>query len=171
MAQSLAVKYAEALMRRHYEAVGLLPTSRLEVYDQVGQLWLQYENDDPCGYLVFGNGWPVLKVYQCCIQVDARRRNHAAALINRLIAIGEKRNCSCISLWCADDLESNGFWRAMGFDLAGTRDNGNRRGRLHNNWLLWLDSSLIKLIGQPRRDIPNAGKVIPTLQKDRNHAA
>ena len=60
-----AVKYAADLMRKNYEAVGFLPIPRLLGYAKAGQLWLQYENDEPCGYLAFGNGWPVLKVYQC----------------------------------------------------------------------------------------------------------
>jgi len=151
---AIAVKYAESLMRSNYEAVGFLPTPRLSAYHDAGQLWLQCENDDPCGYLIYGNGWPVLKVYQCCIQVDARRREHAAALVRRLIGLGEARNCSSISLWCADDLDANDFWRAMGFALVGQRDNGNRRGRLHNHWVLWLPSSLIAVLAQAQMPPP-----------------
>ena len=137
-----AVKYAADLMRKNYEAVGFLPVPRLLEYAKAGQLWLQYENDEPCGYLAFGNGWPVLKVYQCCIQTDARRAEHAATLIRALIQVGQDRGCLSISLWCAEDLESNLFWRAMGFRQVATRDNGNRRGRLHIGWEYRLENDL-----------------------------
>lgn len=132
------VRYAECLMRKNYDAVGFLPRPRLEWYAERGQLWLQYENGEPCGYLVFGNGWPVLRVYQCCIQTDARRAHQAADLVRRLITWATARTCSAIMLWCADDLEANFFWRAMGFVRHATRDNGNRRGRLHNGWVYWI---------------------------------
>ena len=136
------VKYAADLMRKNYEAVGFLPIPRLHAYAEAAQLWLQYENDDPCGYLVFGNGWPVLKVYQCCIQTDARRAEHASTLIRALIRAAEDRGCLSVALWCADDLESNFFWPAMGFERSGTRDNGNCRGRMHTRWVYRLQSDL-----------------------------
>lgn len=135
---SALVPYVRDLMAKNYEAVGFLPTPRLERYAERGQVLLQTENDDPCGYLVFGNGWPTLKVYQCCIQYDARRLDHATDLVNRLIREAHARGCSSISLWCADDLEANSFWAAAGFHFAGKRNNHNRRGRLHNRWVLTL---------------------------------
>ena len=98
----------------------------------------QYENNEPCGYLVFGNGWPILKIYQCCIQVDARRAHQAAILIKALIETAQKWRCSSISLWCAEDLDSNSFWRAMRFKQVGQRDVQNKRGRKHNGWVYWL---------------------------------
>lgn len=136
------VRYAADLMRKHYDEVGFLPTPRLELYAQRNQLWLQYENDEPCGYLVFGNGWPVLKVYQCCIQTDARRHEHAATLIQALIQVGRDRGCLSVALWCAEDLEANMFWKAMGFTHQGTRDVNNRRGRMHNGWVYELQNDL-----------------------------
>ncbi len=141
--------YIRDLMAKNYEAVGFLPVPRLEEYAARGQVLVQRENDEPCGYLAFGNGWPVLKVYQCCIQTDARRVAHATELVNRLIGIARDRNCMAISLWCADDLDSNGFWRAMGFQFGGQRDNGNRRGRKHNKWVLFVTGgSQLQLFGE-----------------------
>lgn len=110
MQPSVPLRYVRDLMEKNYEAVGFIPNPRLDQYAGRGQILVQYENGDPCGYLAFGNGWPVLKVYQCCIQVDARRVAQATGLVKRLIDIARQRNCAAISLWCADDLESNGFW-------------------------------------------------------------
>lgn len=137
-----ALRYVTDLMAKNYEAVGFLPAPRIEQYARAGQLWLQQENDEPCGYLIFGRGWPTLRVYQTCIQVDARNLDHATALVGRLIQTAEREGYEAISLHCADDLEANAFWAAMGFQFGGTRDNGNRRGRLHNKWVYWLSAPL-----------------------------
>jgi ribosomal protein S18 acetylase RimI-like enzyme len=136
------LNYVIDLMEKNYEAVGFLPSPRIAAYFESDQVLIQRENGEPCGYLIFGGGCPVLKVYQCCIQVDARRREGGAALVNTLIERARKRGCCSIVLHCADDLESNGFWQAMGFHFAGTRDNGNRRGRLHNRWVLWIEGAI-----------------------------
>jgi ribosomal protein S18 acetylase RimI-like enzyme len=138
---TVPLHYVRDLMEKNYEAVGFLPLPRLEEYAQRDQVLVQYENNEPCGYLAFGNGWPVLKVYQCCIQVDARRAAQATALVNRLIGIARERNCIAISLWCADDLESNGFWRALGFHFGGQREGGQKRGRKHNKWTLLISGT------------------------------
>jgi ribosomal protein S18 acetylase RimI-like enzyme len=135
--------FVRDLMAKNYEAVGFLPATRLEEYLARGQVLIQRENDEPCGYLAFGNGWPTLKVYQCCIQYDARRLAHATQLVSRLISIAEARGCSSISLWCADDLDANSFWRSAGFTFSGQRSGGARRGRRHNCWVMWLRSSLL----------------------------
>lgn len=135
---SANLPFVRDLMEKNYEAVGFIPAPRLEDYLNRGQVLLQHENGEPCGYLAFGNGWPVLKVYQCCICFDARRVAHASELVRRLIEIARNRNCIAISLWCADDLDANGFWRAMGFQFGGQREGGAKRGRKHNKWVLFV---------------------------------
>lgn len=79
------IDYVLDLARKHYEEIGFLPAPRIEEYRRAGQLWVQDENGEPCGFLVWGRGWPVLRVYQVCIQYDAQRRLHGAQLIGRLI--------------------------------------------------------------------------------------
>lgn len=79
----LALPYVLDLGRRHYEEIGFIPRPRLEQYARDGQLWTEHENGDLCGYLVWGNGWPVLRVYQVCIQYDAQRRLHGARVPGR----------------------------------------------------------------------------------------
>lgn len=145
-----AVKYVASLMRKNYESVGFLPEPKLEEYHRRGLLWLQRENDDPCGYLVFGAGYPKLRVYQCCIQTDARRRKNAAALIERLKDEADRLQCSVISLWCAGDLEANTFWPEMGFSRFGERVGGSKRGRVHVGWE-WRAPDLFSMRSDVRR--------------------
>ena len=132
------LKYIDDLAHKNSEALSFIPMSKLEQYAEAGQILVQYENDDPCGFLIYGLGWPTMKVYQECIQYDARRRKNGLELISKLIAAAESRKCSRIVLWCADDLPANEFWRAAGFCFAGQRDGGSRRGRKHNLWRMEL---------------------------------
>lgn len=138
--------YVESLMAQNYESVGFLPRPKLEDYLTRGQVLIESENGDPCGYLVYGNGWPRLRVYQACIQYDARRREHGMNLVARLIRCAAERGCEMISLWCAEDLDANTFWKAAGFAFGGQRDVGNRRGRKHNLWTMKLPTRQMQLI-------------------------
>jgi hypothetical protein len=155
MANDIRLKYVESLMRKNYEAVGFLPMSVAERYLTANQLWLQYENNEPCGYLIFGNGHPTCRVFQCCIQTDARRQHGATQLINALIQKTELEGYSAISLRCADDLESNKFWEAIGFVFVGQSQGGKARGRKINHWLLRLhnstQSNFFDLLGLPEK--------------------
>jgi ribosomal protein S18 acetylase RimI-like enzyme len=128
--------YVIDLSKKHYEEIGFLPAPRLEQYRQSGQLWMAHENDELCGFMVWGRGWPVLRVYQVCIQYDAQRREHGIALVRRLIQKADQEGYEAISCFVADDIDANHFWQAAGFRLVGQRDNGNRRGRLHNHWVM-----------------------------------
>lgn len=120
----------------------------MEKYRDSGQLWMQDENGEPCGFLVWGNGWPVLRVYQVCIQYDAQRHTHGAALIGRLIRKAEREGYERISAWVADDIPANDFWRSMGFQLHGQRAGGTKRQRKHNGWVYWCTQPLqLHLIG------------------------
>lgn len=126
--------YVVALARKHYEQIGFLPEPKLLAYANSGQLWIEHENGEPCGFLVWGNGWPVLRVYQVCIQYDAQRLHHGLNLVGRLIRKAEQEGYSAISCWVADDIPANDFWRAVGFVCVGKRKGGAKRERKHISW-------------------------------------
>lgn len=130
--------YVCALSKKHYEQIGFLPRPRLEKYAESGQLWAETENDEWCGFMVWGAGWPVLRVYQVCIQYDARRREHGFRLVRRLIEKADLGGYEAISCYVADDIEANDFWRAAGFRCLGQRQGGSNRGRRHNHWVMWM---------------------------------
>lgn len=141
----VAVSYADALAKKNVEALSFLPRPRLLEYAVRGQLMVETENGEPCGFLVYGNGWPHMKVYQVAIEYDVRRREHGLALIARLAERAKAKGCHAISLWCADDLPANEFWQAAGFSFAGRRVGGQSRGRQHNRWMLMLDSAPLSM--------------------------
>jgi hypothetical protein len=136
------ISYIDNLAHKNSEALSFIPLPKIESYIKVGQVLTETENDDLCGYLIWGNGWPVLRIYQACIQYDVRQLRHGMNIVKQLIQIAEKRHCVAISLWCADDLEANAFWQSIGFQFAGQREGGKRRGRKHNRWILPLNNLL-----------------------------
>jgi ribosomal protein S18 acetylase RimI-like enzyme len=139
---SAELRYVVDLARKNSDALSFIPEPRLEEYERAGQILTSSENDEPCGFLVFGAGREVMRVYQACIQYDSRRRDHGLALVRRLVDIASRRGVQGISLWCANDLESNDFWRAAGFTFAGQREGGRTRGRLHNRWVMSIAPDL-----------------------------
>lgn len=139
------VMYADSLAKKNVEALSFLPKPRLLEYAVRGQLMVETENGEPCGFLVYGNGWPYMKVYQVAVEYDARRREHGLALVGRLIERARAKGCHAVSLWCADDLDANNFWQAAGFSFAGKRQGGLARGRQHNRWVLVVDSAPVSL--------------------------
>jgi N-acetylglutamate synthase-like GNAT family acetyltransferase len=142
--QEEVVQYIDALAHKNSEALSFLPRPTLEHYAEVGQILIAHENGEPCGYLIHGNGARWCKIYQACIQYDARRREHGLELVRRLVRKALTGGFEAISLWCAEDLESNEFWRSAGFVWAGRREGGRRRGRKHNHWILWLQPTLFR---------------------------
>jgi hypothetical protein len=137
------IKYINDLAKKNSEALSFIPLPRIEDYLRRGQILIQTENDDPCGFLIFGKE-RTIKVYQACIQYDARRKENGRILVDKLIALAKTKEASGISLWCAQDLDANEFWSECGFTKIKERDGGLRRGRKHNQWIMDIYSPLLK---------------------------
>ena len=138
--------YVESLSRKHFDQIGFIPRPRLEQYAERGQLWSAQENGEPCGFMVWGAGWPVLRVYQVCIQYDSRRREHGFRLVRRLIEKADREGYEAISCYVADDIDANDFWRAAGFTHRGQRPGGRRRGRRLNHWVMNMPRPIQRLL-------------------------
>jgi len=134
------VKYADNLAKKNSEALSFIPRPRILEYAQKNQIIIEQENDELCGFLIHGTGKRdnTVKIYQACIQYDARRREHGLLLVQKLIDKATAMGAEYISLWCADDLEANDFWASAGFNFGGTREGGKSRKRKHNKWLMHL---------------------------------
>lgn len=146
------IDFIANLAKKHTDALGFIPRPTLEKYIDNGQVLIARENGEPCGFLVYGAGWPRLRIYQACIQYDAQRQAHGLALVGRLIAFASARGYDAISLWCADDLPANMFWLAAGFQRLRSKPGGRRRGRQLNLWVYWLPT----LIERPTDRIAGA---------------
>ncbi len=155
----LAVRYISSLQSANRNSVGWLPKAALLGYVQHGNFRLQFENDDPCGYLLFGTAHgprpkrdPLnLRITQVCIQVDARRLEQATKLIQDLQGHAALQGYHSLRLWCAADLDANRFWAAMGFACDGARLKNKTRGhgRFHLHWTRSLAPGGASLIQDP----------------------
>lgn len=144
---SRVVSFIDGLARQNSEALSFIPTPRLEQYVERGQVLIARENEEPAGFLVFGRSWPQIRIYQACIQYDARRRQHGLDLVERLVGIARDQSCTDVRLWCAEDLEANEFWQLAGFERSGARTGGARRGRIHILWARRLGNTLFERAG------------------------
>lgn len=108
------------------------------------KLWVAKENGDHVGFLLgsFGVGTKpssrTAKVAQICLQEDARKLERGRQLLDAFTDQGKKEGAMIFGCGCADDLESNLFWQAMGWNLE-----GQRFGISHKN--TWMQTSKRKV--------------------------
>ncbi len=132
--------YIVSLMRANRESVGGLPAPAINERLGRGTVLLANENDDSAGYLLWDAHGRDIRMYQACIKYDARRREHGISLVQKMFEMYP--HAESASLRCAADLESNLFWRELGFTCTGTVPGGSRRGRTINCWTRWLEPRL-----------------------------
>ncbi|MDD3530475.1 MAG: GNAT family N-acetyltransferase [Gallionellaceae bacterium] len=126
-------RFIADLMRANSDALGFIPSTHLEHYFlKRGQTIIQSNTRGrPIGYILHGPPtWAQpLKCYQCCIDIDHRRRRHATAAVATLIRRARNAGAPAIELRCASDLEAHDFWLACGFQPIHVSPGGARRGR------------------------------------------
>lgn len=120
------LEFIVGLMKQDYPALSFIPYTTVQNrYIQNGQYILSDRNGNPNGYLLHGVAKPgqYLSVAQAMIDYDFRNRDYGRAMIEELIKRAEMKSCKGITLRCAEGLESNLFWQAMGFELTATETN------------------------------------------------
>ncbi len=146
------LKYITSLANKESKAIGFIPKSAYEAAilgkkpsihrwsDTCNdKIFICSENGDPVGFVMMSYGRRA-KVNQICIQQDARLLERGSALLNAATGHGIKRHIFDYGCGCADDLESNVFWRVMGW-----RKVGERRGIHHSNTYKESSSRLVNL--------------------------
>lgn len=137
------IRYCSHLEWLNADAVGYIPKPALEKYAARNQILLVWENDDPCGYVLFNdtpgtrlvNARPgTCRIYQACVQYDARRVLHGTEVVKRVILRASRAGLPNVDCYVTDTLPANEFWRALGFHLTDTRLGGSKRGRVLNHW-------------------------------------
>lgn len=133
-----ATKYLDALQGANSYALGFLTHQALNEHVQNRHVLLAFENSCPCGYLIHGRFADTTRILQTCVANDARRIQHATALVEGLTTLANNQRVHRISLHCAEDLDANQFWRSIGFTQVGMRLK-NKSGR---RWQLRHEISL-----------------------------
>lgn len=124
--------YVRHLAKKLTDQIGFLPTMQYDRARREGRLLLQYENSEPCGFLIHGTtrpGEPCI-IYQAAIQTDAQRRKHATVLVLTVEMVATKADCTEIRIRCAADLEAIAFWLSIGYSERARTPGGKRRGRI-----------------------------------------
>jgi GNAT superfamily N-acetyltransferase len=141
-----AVKYTVALAKKLTNEIGFIPATRYEDAGAAGRLLIQTLNDDPCGFLVFGPPFKGrIHVWQTAVQVDARRRQAATALLENLKRYAADKSAFEVVLRCRHDLEANAFWTAAGFRHFATSQGGRSRGGQILHYSLPIETPQLKL--------------------------
>lgn len=134
--------YIVSLSKRHAEELGFLPREAMAAYLDRQRVTLARENGEPCGYFLTSALQPQTRIFQACVQLDARGLGHARELLGDLIAQAAIAGSSKISLHCRDGLASNGFWSACGFTSAGLILGGAARRKIVHVWALSIADAL-----------------------------
>lgn len=134
MQTDAALRFWKHLAERERDALGFLPFGSVARVAELGRLLIQEASDEPIGFLLHGPPRPIIRVYQTAVRLDARRRDNALALVDRLLAAGVAGGSRACMLHCAADLEANAFWLAAGFTAVGVRTRSTRRQRPQLTW-------------------------------------
>lgn len=141
-ATSTDLTYIVSLSKRHAEEVGFLTKMAMGAYLDRGRVTMAQENGEPCGYFLTGGFAPQLRIFQACVQYDARGLAHGKNLLSDLIFRSVTHGVQLITLHCRDGLDSNGFWSACGFRSGGLKLGGSARKKIVHQWELPIVSAL-----------------------------
>lgn len=131
------LSYIVSLSKKHATELGFLPRLAMENYLERDRVRMATENGEPCGYFLTGGlGVERLRIFQACVQLDARGLNHGLALLSQTINSALLSGTNHITLHCRDGLHSNGFWSACGFKSAGLLLGGKARRKIVHEWRL-----------------------------------
>lgn len=127
------IKYIISLSNKEGHAIGFIPKPAYEAaitgiksgkrwsLTCNDKLWIAEENGDRVGFLLASFG-EIVKVNQICIQEDARKIERGKLLLSSLTNYGDKIGKFNYGCGCADDLESNIFWKAVGWNYISQRN-------------------------------------------------
>src|SRR5579864_1675478 len=118
ISQPTDLTYSVDLAKKHSDALGFIPRQAVENHLLTGHIRMARENGDPCGFFLTSGLQRQVRIFQACVQMDARGLDHAKNLLSDLVVRSAAAGAERITLHCRDELESNGFWSACGFTLA-----------------------------------------------------
>lgn len=150
--------FIDKLQKDNSHALGFIQHTIWEKYVFGGErnfsVFVCEKNDDMVGYVLITPGrgpYSYLRIQQIAVREDARRLDYGSALMAVVREFAEKFNLMGARLRCRTDLESNHFWKALGFNMYGVWQKGmvNHVGFKAsadiNLWQIDLNDSLLTL--------------------------
>jgi predicted GNAT family N-acyltransferase len=151
----------DKLQKENSHAVGFIQKTIWEQYVWGGQrnfvVLIAEANNDAVGYVLITPGkraYAYAKIQQIAVRNDARRLQYGTALISVCRDFCKEFGRKGFTLRCRQDLESNRFWKAIGFTQYGTWQKGviNHVGMKASNdinlWKIDLNESLPGLFAE-----------------------
>ena len=141
------LKVLDKLQKENSDAIGFIPKTYFEKAVWKGEknavVLICEANNDQVGYVYITPGKPLgyAKIQQIAVRNDARRLQYGTALIDVCNQFCKKFNREGFTLRCRQDLESNLFWKALGFYNYGVWQKGkyktSSRLTASDDILLW----------------------------------
>jgi GNAT superfamily N-acetyltransferase len=123
--------FIDKLQRENSHAVGFIQRTIWDRYVFGGErnfvVFICEKNADMVGYVLLTPGtgaYSYAKIQQIAVRDDARRLDYGSALIAVVKDFCQSFGRRGATLRCRVDLESNHFWRALGFALYGVWEKG-----------------------------------------------
>ena len=134
----------DALQRANSKALGFMPRGTLVGKMIRGELLVAEDASGAfVGYVVGGDRYhkreDVGVVYQLAV-VPGRRRGAVGATLLKKMFERWARGCRLCCCWCAQDLEANRFWEALGFVPLAYRAGSSGKKRVHIFWQRRVDA-------------------------------
>lgn len=121
------------LQRKFSNQLGFLPSAAIDWYLEQGLVGIARENAEPCGYVLGRPAFqhqPLMRpITQAAVFMDAQRRHHGLALVNRVCAKAAEAGQLVVQCSCAADIDAVDFWTQAGFVPIHTHKLDNARGR------------------------------------------
>ena len=150
--------FIDKLQKENSYAVGFIQSTIWDKYVFGGErnfvVFICEKNDDLVGYVLLTPGrgaYTYAKIQQIAVREDARRLDYGSALLAVVKDFCNTFERIGVTLRCRIDLESNHFWRNLGFNLYGVWEKGkiNHVGFKASNdinlWKIDLHDSIISL--------------------------
>jgi hypothetical protein len=148
----------DKLQKENSNAVGFIQKSIWEKYVFGGErnfsVFICEANKDQVGYVLITPGkgpYSYAKIQQIAVRNDARRLHYGTALLDVCRQFCEKFHRTGFTLRCREDLESNKFWQALGFQKYGIWEKGKRNhvgfkaSQNINLWKIELNKNILTL--------------------------
>lgn len=148
----------DKLQKENTNAIGFIPKTYFEKAVWGGQknaiVLICMANNDEVGYVYItpGKHLGYAKIQQIAVRNDARRLQYGTALIDVCRQFCDKFERKGFTLRCRIDLDSNHFWKSLGFEKYGLWEKGKygltSRMKASNDINLWkieLNNSIITL--------------------------
>lgn len=150
--------FIDKLQKDNAYAVGFIQATVWDKYVFGGErnfvVFICEKNDDMVGYVLLTPGrkaYTYAKIQQIAVREDARRLDYGSALIAVVKDFCNTFDRIGVTLRCRVDLESNNFWRALGFNMYGVWEKGKvnhvgfKASADINLWSIDLNDKLLTL--------------------------